>query len=167
MPAVVTLRRLCAAMLAVTLAGAAPLPTIYNAPAGSRIAGAPDPSNPYDIVLPNGRIVAPVGKSVVVGMNALGVTLSPDGRYAIVSNDDERESSAVSTIVPGVRGGYSLTVVNTATMRVTDVFHGANEPFFIGLAALKDPADPSNTLVLAAGGPGNTVHFLQLDAYGR
>ena len=63
-------------------------PTIYVSPSGTRVAGAPNPSNPYDTVLPNGRIVSPAGTSVVVGMNALGVTLTPDGRYAIVSNDD-------------------------------------------------------------------------------
>ncbi|HET9096042.1 MAG TPA: beta-propeller fold lactonase family protein [Candidatus Baltobacteraceae bacterium] len=156
-----------AAALVFALAGAAPLPTVYTAPAGSRTAGAPNPSRPYDVILPSGRIVAPVGKSVVVGMNALGVTMTPDGKYAIVSNDDERESNAVSRIVPGVQGGYTLTVVNTSTMAVTDVYRGEHESFFLGVAALKDPADPAHTLVLAAGGPSNTLHFLQIDPHGK
>lgn len=160
------MRPLTAAALTLALLGAAPLPTVYTAPAGSRVAGAPNPARPYNVILPNGRIVAPVGRSVVVGMNALGVAVTPDGRYAIVSNDDEREESAQSTIVPQARGGYSLAVVSTATMKVTDVYRGEKEPFFVGIAALKDPADPARTLVLAAGGPSNAVHFLHLDASG-
>jgi DNA-binding beta-propeller fold protein YncE len=163
----VKLRAVFAAAFAFALLGAAPLPTMYTAPAGSRPAGAPDPNRPYDVILPNGRIVAPIGTSVAVGMNALGVTLTPNGKYAIVSNDDERESGAQSRIVPGVRGGYTLAVVNTATMSVTDVYRADRESFFVGVAALKDPANPTNTLVLAAGGPSNTLHFLQLDALGK
>ncbi len=146
---------------------AAPPPTIYMAPAGSRIAGAPDPSRPYNVILPNGRIVSPVGKSVVVGMNALGVALSPDGKYAIVTNDDEREAESVSHIVPEVRGGYSLTVVNTATMTVTDVYSPENTSFFVGLTALKDPRNAAQTLVMASGGGSNLLYFLHLDAQGK
>ncbi len=153
--------------MALALLGAAPAPTVYSAPAGSRVAGAPDPGRPYNVILPNGRIVAPVGKNVVVGMNALGVALSPDGKYAIVTNDDERQGQAVSKVVPNARGGYSLAVVNTATMRLVDVYRAENETFFLGVTALKDPANPSKTLVIAPGGASNTVHFLQLDAQGQ
>jgi DNA-binding beta-propeller fold protein YncE len=119
------------------------------------------------VILPNGRIVAPVGKSVVVGMNALGVAVTPNGKYAIVTNDDEREQNALSTLVPPARGGYSLAVVNTSSMAVTDVYRGANDTFFLGVAALKDPAAPNATLVLAAGGPSNTLHFLHVDSLGK
>lgn len=147
--------------------GAAPLPTVYTAPAGSRAAGAPNPARPYNVILPNGRIVSPIGKSVVVGMNALGVAVTPDGKYAIVSNDDEREEDALSHIVPQARGGYTLTVVNTSTMAVTDVYRGENETFFLGVTALKDPAAPATTLVVAAGGPSNTLHFLHLNSAGK
>ena len=140
---------------------------VYSAPSGSRIAGAPNPADPYNVVLPNGRIVAPVGRSVVVGMNALGIALSPDGKYAIVTNDDERQAQAVSTLVPAVRGGFSLAVVNTATMTVTDVYTQEDRSFFLGVAALKDPANPSQTLVMASGGGDNQLHFFDLDAYGK
>ncbi|MBV8116966.1 MAG: hypothetical protein JOZ01_03255, partial [Candidatus Eremiobacteraeota bacterium] len=98
--------RAVAAALLLALLGAAPGQlTIYSAPAGDRAAGIPDRAVPYNAILPNGKIVSPAGPSIVVGMNALNVALSPDGRYAIVSNDDERETAAVSTIVPSVRGG--------------------------------------------------------------
>src|SRR5437899_744042 len=42
-------------------------------------------------VLPNGRVVKPAGTSVQVGTNPLGMALTPDGKYLITSNDDERE----------------------------------------------------------------------------
>ncbi len=148
------------------LVGAAPALTIYSAPAGNRVAGAPDANNPYNVILPNGRTVAPVGKSVVVGMNALGVALSPDEKYAIVSNDDEREGVAVSRYSP-VHGGYSLTVVNTATMRVTDNFTATGIKFFLGVVAVKDPAHPGQTLVIASGGGNDVVYFFQLDPAGK
>lgn len=140
--------------------------TIYAAPAGNRIAGAPNPNNPYNAILPNGRTVSPIGRNVVVGMNALGVALSPNGKYAIVSNDDERVSAAVSRYSP-VHGGYSLTVVNTATMRVTDSFTAAGVKFFLGIVAVNDPAHPGQTLVIAAGGGNDVVYFFQLDAGGK
>jgi len=149
--------------------GAAPLPpTIYVAPGGTRVAGASNPGNPYNLVLPNGRIVAPAGTSIVVGMNALGVALTPDGRYAIVTNDDEREANAYSRYAPQVRGGYSLAVVDTATMRVASVYNetGDQYQFFLGVAALTDPKDPSRTIVLASGGPSNLLHVLRVDVDG-
>lgn len=140
--------------------------TLYSAPAGNRVAGAPDPSNPYNVILPNGRSIAPVGRSVVVGMNALGVALSPDGKFAIVTNDDERESTAVSRYTQ-VHGGYSLTVVNTGTMRVTDNYTTKESKFFLGIAALSDPAHPGQTLVIASGGGNDTISFFRLDADGK
>ena len=162
-----TLRLLIAAGLACALLGAAaPDSTIYSAPAASRPAGAPNAAHPYDAILPNGRIVAPVGKNVVVGMNALGVALSPDGRYAIVSNDDERQRDARSSISPMARGGYTLAVVDTRTMHLTDVYTAKNTSFFLGVVALKDPNDPRRTLVIASGGPSNTVHFFRLSSAG-
>jgi YVTN family beta-propeller protein len=161
-----------AAALVCALVGAAPAHsaprlTVYSAPAGDRPAGAPQAGHPYDVILPNGRIVAPVGRSTVVGMDALGVALSPDGKYAIVSNDDERQADAVSAIDPKVRGGYTLAVVETSTMRVTDVFTAAqNWGLWVGVVALKDPKNPSQTLVVASGGPTNLVHFFHLSAAG-
>ena len=161
------LRGLLAAALAFVLLGAAPLPTVYTAPAGSREAGAPHPGDPYDAVLPNGRIAAPVGKSVVVGMHAQGVAMSPGGKYLIVSNDAATAGNTASRIVPAVRGGYSLAVVDANTMRVTDVYRADGASFFLGVAALKDPAHPAQTLVVAAGGSSNTIRFFRLDARGK
>lgn len=153
--------------LACALMGAAnPGNAVYGPPAGNRPAGAPDQSNPYNTILPNGRIISPSGKSVVAGMNPLGVALSPDGRFAVVSNDDERQEGAHSAVSPKALGGYSIAVVDTRTMRLTDVFKAENTPFFLGIAALKDPKDPRQTLVIASGGPSNTMHFFHLSSAG-
>ena len=148
------------------LIGAAPLPTVYSAPAGYRAAGSPRLGQPFSTILPNGRIVAPVGKSTIIGMNALGVVLAPGGKYAIVSND-ESESGARSRLNPRANGSFSLAVVNTATMQLSDSYAAAGLQLFMGLAALKDPADPAQTLVIAAGGGSNRLLFFVLDGAGR
>ncbi len=154
-------------MLSAVLVGATPMPTIYSAPAGSRLAGAPDPARPYNVVLPNGRIVAPVGQSIVVGMNALSLAIAPGGRYAIVGNDDEREGGAASRLQPRAHGGFSLAVVNLKTMALIDSYTSANLSLFMGLVAVKDPANRKQTLVMAAGGGSNTVLFFHLDGQGK
>jgi DNA-binding beta-propeller fold protein YncE len=138
----------------------------YGAPAGNLPAGHLRGAT-YDAVLPSGRIVTPVGTSVLTGMNALGVALTPDGRFAIVSNDDERQGKVHSLIDSGATGGFSLAVVELASMRVVDRYRAADEKFWAGVAALQDPADPSRTLVLASGGPTNAVYALDLDANGH
>ena len=141
-------------------------PVTYAAPAGNIPAGHLRGAT-FDAVLPSGRIVTPIGPSVVTGMNALGVTLTPDGRFAIVSDDDEREALVHSQIDSGATGGFSLAVVELATMRVVDRYRAASEKFWVGVVALTDPADPSRTLVLASGGPTNVVYALDLDANGH
>ena len=164
------MRRLVS-LLGILLLGAVssphPLSIVFESPAGGRPAGPISARNPYAQILPSGRIIDPIGVSVVVGMNALGLALTPDGRYAIVSNDDERQSDTVSALDFTTHGGYSLAVVDTRTMKVTDRFHRDNEQYFVGVLALKDPADPANTLVLASGGPSNAVYVFDLDGSGK
>lgn len=157
--------RIVTSLLFVALIGATP--TSFSAPVGDRTAGA-SPRSPFDAVLPSGRIVAPVGISVAVGMNALGVALTPDGRYAIVNNDDERELAATNALDHRIVGGFSLAVVETRTMRVVDVYrpHGAMG-YFIGIAALRDPAHPKQTLVLVSEGPINKVGIFHITARGK
>ena len=138
----------------------------YAAPSGNIPAGHLRGAT-YDAVLPSGRIVTPAGESVLTGMNALGVALTPDGRFAIVSNDDEREGLVHSMIDSGATGGFSLAVVELASMRVVDRYRAAGEKFWVGVAALPDPADATRTLVLASGGPTNVVYAFDLDANGK
>jgi len=140
---------------------------IFEAPAGQLQAGPLSASDPYQQVLPSGRILRPTGKSVVVGMNTLGFALAPGGRFAIVSNDNQAQSRTVSVLDGVSTGGFTLAVVDTATMTVVDRFKDAKHRFFAGVVALKDPANPSGTLVLASGGADNAVYAFDLDAAGH
>ena len=108
----------------------------------------------------------PSGTSVVVGMNAQGVALTPSGRFAIVTNDDGYQGAATSALDPLTSGGYSLAVVDTRTMAVVSRYSDPSEAFFAGILALPDPLDPANTLVLASGGSSNAVYAFDLDASG-
>ena len=141
-------------------------PVTFTTPAGNSPAGPISPADPFGRMLPSGRIVHPTGASVVVGMNALGLALTPDERFAVVSNDDERQGTTKSALDPATTGGYSLAVVDTRTMAVVSRYRAANESFFTGVVALRDPLNATNTLVLAAGGPSNSVYALDLDASG-
>jgi YVTN family beta-propeller protein len=156
--------------LAAVLLGAAPRPTqliVYSAPAGDRPAGS-DAIHPTDGVLPDGRLIAPAGKTVFVGTNPLGFALSADGRFMIVSNDDQRTGglSIPSSETPLVIG-YSLSVVDTTTMSVVSVFHQPSVTFFFGIAAVPNPRDASTSLVFASDGANGVVRVFDLDANGQ
>jgi len=58
-------------------------PWIITAPAGNEFVKIDKNGN---TIIPNGRIVAPVGKSIVVAPHPFGLTLSPDGNTAITAN---------------------------------------------------------------------------------
>jgi YVTN family beta-propeller protein len=138
---------------------------VYHAPAGVRPAGA-DALRPTDAILPNGRIAAPAGLSLFVGTNPLGMALTPDGRYAIVSNDDDRTAGLnVPAGLPAPAIGYSLAVVDTATMKIASVYRDGS-PFFMGVAAVADPRDPGRTIVLASDPADGSVRVFDLDAQG-
>jgi DNA-binding beta-propeller fold protein YncE len=148
-------RPIAPALLAVFLlgAGSRPAPLIlYSAPAGTRPTGA-DKIHPTTAILPNGRIAAPAGASTFVGINPLGVAITPDGRYAIVSNDAAPPNS-------------SLSVVDAKTMRVASEYKDPNAAFFMGVAAVRDPSTPGQTLVLASDGAGGVIRVFTLDGAG-
>src|SRR5262249_2674096 len=101
--------------------------------AGAELFAAPNQfdGDYYHGVLPNGRIVRPAGVSVQVGTNPLGARLTPDGKFLITSNDDEREGGLVSLKNGTNRGGYSLSVINAATMTIASQINTAGR-FFVG-----------------------------------
>jgi YVTN family beta-propeller protein len=161
------LSRIACAALALVLVpqGVRSATVSYAPPAGSLPAGRYH-GQPYDAILPSGRLVMPAGTSVVTGMNTLGVVLSPDGRFAITSNDAERESSARSLLDPEASGGYSLSVIDTTRMLSVAHYRAPAETFYSGLAAVRDPRDANQTVVFAAGGAANAVYVFDLDAAG-
>jgi YVTN family beta-propeller protein len=158
------------AALAAVFLGAVPKPApliVYSAPAAERPAGA-DAIHPTDAVLPNGRLAAPAGLSTFVGTNPLGFALTPDGRFAIVSNDDQRTGGlSVPNSEPPLAIGYSLSVVDTKTMGVVSVFHDPSATFFVGVGAVRDPANPTGALVFASDGTGGVVRVYSLDDNGQ
>lgn len=149
-------RPIAAALLAAVLLGAGGRPApliVYSSPAGTQPSGL-DKIHPSNAVLPNGRIAAPAGATLFVGSNPLGLALSPDGRYAVVSNDAPPPDS-------------SLTVVETKTMRVVDEYRNPSASFFMGVAIARDPAAPSRTLVLASDVSIGAVRVFDLGASGE
>ncbi|MBV8601428.1 MAG: hypothetical protein JO359_07675 [Candidatus Eremiobacteraeota bacterium] len=166
------LARLCRALTgalvvlllqAFSQAGAA---VVYEAPAQNLPAGHFG-TDPFSAVLPSGRLIRPQGRSAVVGMNALGVALTPDGRFAIVSNDDERLGDARSLLDPSIAGGYSLSVVDVDTMRVVSQYVSEDATYFSGIVATRDPAAPQRTLVAVAGGGNDSVSTFILSPEGK
>jgi hypothetical protein len=115
----------------------------------------------YQGVLPNGRIVKPAGTTIQVGMNPLGVALTPDGKYLITSNDDEREGGFTSLQSTTNMGGYSLSVVDTGSMTVVSQISTAGT-FFIGLQA----TGTGPYTLWASGGPENNVKLFSISASG-
>lgn len=136
---------------------------VFSDPAGMRPAGA-SAERATDAVLPDGRIAAPAGDAVFVGTDPLGVALSPDGRFAIVANAQENAAAATGTppSSPQVVGGYSLAVVDTASMRVVSVYTDPSLAVYAGIAAVADPADRTRTLVLAVDGAHEALRFFAL-----
>ncbi|GAC1311380.1 MAG: alkaline phosphatase family protein [Vulcanimicrobiaceae bacterium] len=177
-----TLRRTLVFAVAVALAGsplasaaarhaprerASARPIVFEAPAGAAPAGPTSRNDAFARILPSGRYLQPTGTSVVTGMNALGFALTPDGRFAIVSNDDERQSGTTSALDGASTGGYTLAVIDTQSMTVVSRYAATGESFFVGVAATSDPATPGGTLVLASGGSSNAVYAFDLDGAGR
>lgn len=122
-------------------------------------------------VLPNGRKVIPAGVSAQIGMNPLGSVLTPDGKYLITTNDDERNggsSPSSSSVHPPDNGGtvvnqgaYSVSVLDTATMKVVSQINTAGK-FFIGLQAV----GTGPYTVYASGGADQDVKVFTVTAGG-
>ena len=131
--------------------------------AGAELFAAPNQfdGDYYHGVLPNGRIVRPAGQSVQVGTNPLGARLTPDGKYLITSNDDERVGGLVSLKNITNRGGYSLSVINTSTMTIASQINTAGR-FFVGLQV----TGSGPYTVWASGGPDHDVKLFTVSTAG-
>ncbi len=139
---------------------------VYAAPAGTRPAGA-SPQRPTDAILPDGRIAAPLGVSIFVGTNPLGLAVSPDGRFVVVSNAEQNPAAgAPPPSSPIIVGGYSLAVVDASSMRVVSVYRDPSLSLFTGVVATSDPAALSHTLVLATDGSHGLVRCFDLGSDG-
>jgi DNA-binding beta-propeller fold protein YncE len=158
----------CALAGALAAPAVAAAPTVSYAPPAGLLPAGRLHGSVYDAVLPSGRFVVPAGVSAVTGVDAEGLALSPDGRFAIVGNDDNGSLQALSPIDPAATGGPTLAVMDTATMTPVEHLRApAGETFLGGVVAVRDPASPERTLVLAAGGAGDAVYAFTLDADGQ
>lgn len=136
--------------------------------AGAELFAGPNKFGSYFAgVIPNGSIVKPAGTTVQVGMNPLGSVLTPDHKFLITTNDDEREVGYSSYQSAANVGGYSISVLDANTMKVVSTItkiNGAAFKVFIGLAAANNG---SNGYTLwASGGADSDVKVFNISATG-
>ncbi len=136
--------------------------------AGAELFAGPNKFGSYFAgVIPNGRMVKPAGTTVQVGMNPLGSVLTPDHKFLITTNDDEREGGFSSYQSTANVGGYSISVLDANSMKVVSTIttiNGAAFKVFIGLAAA---SNGSNGYTLwASGGADSDVKVFSISTAG-
>ena len=136
--------------------------------AGAELFAGPNKFGSYFAgVIPNGRMVKPAGTTVQVGMNPLGSILTPDHKFLITTNDDEREGGFSSYQSSANVGGYSISVLDANSMQVVSTItkiNGAAFKVFIGLAAA---SNGSNGYTLwASGGADSDVKVFSISTAG-
>jgi YVTN family beta-propeller protein len=124
-------------------------PWIITAPAGERYS-AVDPTG--ETILPNGRILTPAGKSIVVAPHPYGLTISHDGNTAITANSGT--------------GPLSITIIRNILSETPEVQQvppgpatdkGVLASVFMGLAVSGD-----NSTVYVAGGEENKIFLFDI-----
>ncbi len=125
-------------------------PWIATAPAGSRFVTM-DKSG--ETIIPNGRIIAPAGKSIVVAPHPYGLILSPDGNTAITANSGIRPLSI--SIIRNILSD-NPEVQQVPPGPATD--EGVLASVFMGLAVSND-----NSEVYVAGGQENKIFIFDLN----
>src|SRR5271166_3423884 len=136
--------------------------TETGAYAGAELFAGPNKFGSYFAgVLPNGTKATPAGTVAQIGMNPLGAVLTPDGKYLITSNDDERETNFTSFQSPINLGGYTLSVVDANTLAVVSQINSVGK-FFVGMQATG--AGPYTIWV--SGGADQDVKLFSVTAQG-
>ncbi|WP_167619586.1 bifunctional YncE family protein/alkaline phosphatase family protein [Maribellus sediminis] len=125
-------------------------PWIATAPAGSRFV---EINHADETVIPNGRILMPAGKSIVVAPHPFGLTLSPDGNTAVTANSGTNPLSI--TIVRNILS-ENPEVQQIPPGPSTD--KGVLASVFMGLAISND-----NSVVYVAGGQENCIYVFDLN----
>lgn len=123
-------------------------PYVLSAPAGSLYTSI----NKEGItVIPNGRLLTPSGKSIVIAPHPFGLALSNNGEIAVTANSGTNPLSI--TIIRKLSGAPELIQVPPGYSNDKGVL----ESVFMGLAI-----SPENDKVYVAGGQGNTIHSFDL-----
>jgi len=129
-------------------------PWIASAPAGSRYVQIDQDG---ETIIPNGRILTPAGKSIVVAPHPFGLTLSPDGNTAVTANSGTNPLSI--TIIRDILS-ENPEVQQVPPGPSTD--RGVLASVFMGLAISKD-----NSAVYVAGGQENCIYIFDLETGGK
>ena len=124
-------------------------PWIITAPAGDRFVSI---DKHGETVLPNGRIITPAGKSIVVAPHPYGLALSHDGNVAITANSGV--SPLCITIIRNILSD-NPEVQQIPPGPATD--EGVLASVFMGLAVSND-----NKVVYVAGGQENKVFIFDI-----
>lgn len=122
---------------------------LISAPAGNQITKI---NTEAKTVIPNGRFITPLGKSIVTAPHPYGLTLSPDSNIAVTSNSGTNPISI--TIIRNILSNHPeiQQIPPTAT---TD--KGVLASVFMGLAI-----SPDNQTVYVAGGQENKIYLFDL-----
>ncbi|MFH4965947.1 hypothetical protein V8G69_13175 [Gaetbulibacter sp. M235] len=122
---------------------------IISAPAGNEITKI----NPAGkTVIPNGRFITPLGKSIVTAPHPYGLTLSPDNNIAVTANSGTNPISI--TIIRNILSNHP-EVQQIPSTPTTD--KGVLASVFMGLAI-----SPDNQTVYVAGGQENKIYLFNL-----
>jgi YVTN family beta-propeller protein len=122
---------------------------IAAAPAGSEFAKIDKNGN---TIIPNGRLVKPLGKSIVTAPHPYGLTISPDGNTVVTANSGTSPLSI--TIVRKILS-ENPEVQQIPPGPSTD--KGVLASVFMGLAI-----SPDNKTVYVAGGQANKIYLFDL-----
>ena len=126
-----------------------PDPWIASAPAADRFVTI---DKTGETVIPNGRILTPVGSSIVVAPHPYGLTLSPDGNTAVTANSGTNPLSI--TIIRNILS-ENPEVQQVPPGPSTD--RGVLASVFMGLAISND-----NSEVYVAGGQENKIYIFDV-----
>ncbi len=124
-------------------------PWIITAPAGNEFVKIDKTGK---TIIPNGRIVAPAGKSIMVAPHPYGLTLSPDGNTAVTANSGIRPLSI--TIIRNILSG-NPDVQQVPPGPFND--KGVLESVFMGLAI-----SPDSKVIYVAGGQTNKIFVFDI-----
>lgn len=103
-------------------------------------------------IIPNGRIIAPYGKTYMVAPHPYGLILSPDGKTAITANSGNRPLS-VSIIRDAFAENPQIQQIPDGPFTNRDVLSAV----YMGLAV-----SPDNKTLYVAGGQSNQVSIFNL-----
>jgi len=124
--------------------------TVLSAPAGSRPTLI---ARDGVTVIPNGRLITPVGKTVEVAPHPFGLTLSRDGQTAVTANSGTSPLSL--SVIKNVRS-ETPEILQIPPGVSTDA--GILESVFMGIAI-----SPDGKLIYASGGQANKIFLFSVE----